>query len=193
MNTEELQKLGLNDEQIKGVMAAYGQAVNPLKEQVNSLEGERDGLQTQLDTVSGQLDTIKKDHKGDEDLKAQIEQLQSKNKEDAEQYQSDLAKTKIDYQTDMALTKAGAKNVKAVKALLDAETIQLDKDGNLTGLDEQLESVKKDNDFLFEQKAEPSSNHIQINPAGNPNPGNNSPIDPATASYAELAAAQTQK
>ena len=173
MKREELKGLGLTDEQIGSVMAMHGSDVNSLKEQVNNLESERDGLQTQLDTVSGQLDTIKKDHKGDEDLKAQIEQLQSKNKEDAEQYQSDLAKTKIDYQTDMALTKAGAKNVKAVKALLDSETIQLDKDGNLTGLDEQLESVKKDNDFLFEKKAEPSSNHIQVTPLGNPGTGAN--------------------
>lgn len=170
MNTEELQKLGLTDEQIKGVMAAHGQVVNPLKEQVTTLTSERDGLQTQFDTVNGQLDTIKKDHKGDDDLKAQIEQLQADNKAAAEKHQAELNQTKVDYQTDLALTQAGAKNIKAVKALLDGDKIALNEKGQLTGLNEQLEAVKKDNDYLFQaDDGKPAKPNIVV--PGNPNPG----------------------
>lgn len=169
MNTEELQKLGLTDEQIKGVMAAHDQVVNPLKEQVTTLQSERDGLQSQFDTVNGQLDTIKKDHKGDDDLKDQIEQLQTENKNAAAKYQEDLAKTKIGYQTDLAITQSGARNVKAVKALLDGDKITLDEKGQLTGLNEQLEAVKKDNDYLFQaDDGKPATPNIVV--PGNPNP-----------------------
>src|SRR5699024_12596363 len=59
---------------------------------------------------------------------------------------SDLKK---DYEIAAALSKAGAKNDKAVKALLDTEKVNFDDDGKLIGLSEQLEAVKKDNDFLF--------------------------------------------
>ncbi|WP_164506751.1 phage scaffolding protein [Lapidilactobacillus bayanensis] len=146
MKREDLKELGLTDEQIGSVMAMHGGDVNGLKEQVTTLTSERDGLQTQFDTVNGQLDTIKKDHKGDEDLKSQIEQLQTENKNAATKYQEDLAKTKVGYQTDLALTQAGAKNV---KALLDGEKITLDDKGQLTGLKEQLEAVQKDNDLFI--------------------------------------------
>ncbi|MFD1466479.1 phage scaffolding protein [Lapidilactobacillus mulanensis] len=189
MDTEELKGLGLSEEQVKGVMASYGKAVNPLKEQVTTLTSERDGFKTQFETVNGQLDTIKKGHKDDDDLKAQIEKLQADNKTAAETYQSDLTKTKVDYQTELALTQAGAKNVKAVKALLNSDKITLNDKGQLSGLDDQLEAVKKDNDFLFQGDTTGTAPQI-VNP-GNPNPDTKTKIDPATASYADIVAAQT--
>jgi hypothetical protein len=44
---------------------------------------------------------------------------------------------------------SGAKNTKALRALLDMEKIKYEND-TLSGLDEQIEAIKKDNDFLFE-------------------------------------------
>ena len=170
MKREDLKGLGLSDEQVGSVMAMHGSDVNGLKEQVTTLTSERDGLQTQVGTVNGQLETLKKGHKDDDDLKAQIEKLQADNKTAAETYQSDLAKTKVDYQTELALTQAGAKNVKAVKALLNSDKITLDDKGQLTGLSDQLEAVKKDNDFLFQpDDGKPATPNIVV--PGNPNPG----------------------
>lgn len=60
MNTEELKQLGLNDEQIKGVMAAHGKVINPIKEQVTTLTSERDTAKAQLTTVTGQLDQLQR-------------------------------------------------------------------------------------------------------------------------------------
>ena len=48
MNTEELQKQGLTQEQINYVMAEYGKELNPLK-------AERDSLKTQLGTAQASL------------------------------------------------------------------------------------------------------------------------------------------
>lgn len=55
MKTETLQGIGLNDEQIRSVMAEFGNEINPLKQSKATTEQERDSLKTQLDEVNGQL------------------------------------------------------------------------------------------------------------------------------------------
>lgn len=170
MKKEDLKELGLSEEQIKGVMAKYGESVNPLQEQVTTLTKDRDGLQSQLDTVNGQLVTLQKENKGNADLETQIKDLQAANEQANEAHQQELATTKRDYLTDLALTQAGAKNVKAVKALLDIDSLKLDKDGQLLGLDEQLKSVKSENDFLFNQQEPIKPDTPKISVTGNPNP-----------------------
>lgn len=52
---------------------------------------------------------------------------------------------------DRELAAAGARNLTAVKALLDMDKITF-ADGQLSGLAEQLWELKKDNNFLFEEK-----------------------------------------
>lgn len=176
MKAELLKKLGLTEEQIKGVMSQYGNDINPIKEQLSTANSEKAGLQKQLDTVNGQLAQIKADHEGDSDLKGQIDKLQADNKKANEDYQAELIKTKIDYQTELALTNAGAKNVKAVHALIDDGQLKLDDKGNLSGLSEQLAQVQKDNDFLFNNvNAKPDAASEQAHTpnilvGGNPNP-----------------------
>ena len=48
------------------------------------------------------------------------------------------------------MVKANAKNPRAVKALLTVEELKLGDKGNIEGLDAQLETIKAENDFLFE-------------------------------------------
>ncbi|WP_199775443.1 phage scaffolding protein, partial [Microbulbifer pacificus] len=76
------------------------------------------------------------------------------------------------------------KNVKAIKALLDMDTIKLDGDA-LKGLDEQLNSLKENESYLFEQE-ETQPNSPQIVTGGNPNGGsNNGDDDPFAAKLAK--------
>ena len=73
---------------------------------------------------------------------------------------------------ELALTNAGAKNNIAVKALLKMENIKMDND-KVIGLTEQIEELKKTNDYLFkiEEKAPPAPAGITpANPNGNGNP-----------------------
>ena len=51
---------------------------------------------------------------------------------------------------ESALKEAKVKNSKLVKALLDNEKLTL-KDGKLEGIEEQLKTIKEENDFLFEK------------------------------------------
>jgi chromosome segregation ATPase len=172
MNTEELKQLGLNDEQIKGVMAAHGKVINPIKEQVTTLTSERDTVKAQLTTVTGQLDQLQKDHKGDADLKAEIDKLKEANTQAEKDAADNLAQVKLDSATKLALIQSGAINTKAVEALLDKTTLKLDDKGALNGLDDQLKTLKEadDSKMLFKASTEPPKpNSPHITPAGNPN------------------------
>ena len=77
-----------------------------------------------------------------EKLKADLESLQEK-------YDDDTARMRLDKALDVALLSSKARDIKAVRALLDSGKIQFDGD-KLTGLDEQLEALKKSHDYMFE-------------------------------------------
>ncbi len=68
--------------------------------------------------------------------------------------EEELSAARMDFALDGELTRFGAKNNKAVKALLNMDGISLD-GGKLTGLSEQLERLKEENGFLFGADAAP--------------------------------------
>ena len=191
MNTETLQGIGLNDEQIRSVMAEYGKEINPLKQAQASAEQERDSLKAQLEDVNGQLSEAQKNSKKGSELQGQLKDLQKQFDDSKAKAEEQLQATKKDYEIAAALSKAGAKNDKAVKALLDTEKVNFDDNGKLIGLSEQLEAVKKDNDFLFADANE-SNPKPTITSKGNPNPdGGNGTKALADYSYQELVALKT--
>ena len=191
MNTETLQGIGLNDEQIRSVMAEYGKEINPLKQAQANAEQERDSLKSQLEDVNGQLSEAQKNSKKGSELQGQLKDLQKQFEDSKAKAEEQLQATKKDYEIAAALSKAGAKNDKAVKALLDTEKVNFDDNGKLIGLSEQLEAVKKDNDFLFADANE-SNPKPTITSKGNPNPdGGNGTKALADYSYQELVALKT--
>lgn len=148
MKREELKELGLTDEQIGSVMALHGVTVNELNSKVSTAEQQATQYQEQLDKNQSELDDFKAKSKGNEDLEKQVTDLQTRldqNKTDSEQQIADLKKSSV---IDLALTQAGAKNIKAAKALLDGESLELTDEG-LKGLDDQLAALKESDGYLF--------------------------------------------
>ncbi|SCC15050.1 phage scaffolding protein [Weissella bombi] len=188
MKTETLKGFGLNDEQVKQVMAEYGNEVNTLKQEKDTAEQERDSLQQQFDEVNSQLADAQKDAKKGSELQGQLKDLQDKFDESKANAEQQLQATKKDYEISNALRQAGAKNEKAVMALLDTDSIAFNNKGKLTGLSDQLDTIKKDNDFLFEAENTETKTPI-ITPTGNPNPtGAPAGKELADYSYQELSA-----
>ena len=56
MKTEELNALGLNEEQVQKVFAMHGAEMNDLKQQVTTLTAERDAARTQLGEANNKLE-----------------------------------------------------------------------------------------------------------------------------------------
>lgn len=69
-----------------------------------------------------------------------------------EKHDGEIAKLKLDHAVESALTAAKAKNIKAVRGLLDADKLKLEKDGTVTGLSDQIAALQKSDAYLFEEK-----------------------------------------
>ncbi|MDN6108341.1 MAG: phage scaffolding protein [Lactobacillus sp.] len=174
MKREELKELGLTDDQINSVMASHGNTVNELNSQVNTLTQQANEYKSQLDKNQSELDKFKEGAEGNDELKQQVTDLQSQldqNKSDSEQQ---IAGIKKDSAIDLALTQAGAKNIKAAKALLDGDKLDLSDDG-VKGLDDQLKALKENESYLFEQaESTPNGNDKKATFNGNPSSGQGS-------------------
>ncbi len=72
---------------------------------------------------------------------AELEQLHS----------GTIAAMKLDYAADVALIAAGARNIRAVKSLLDLADITLDENGTSPKIAEQIAALKISDGYLFKE------------------------------------------
>lgn len=174
MKREELKELGLTDEQIGSVMALHGVTVNELNSKVSTAEQQATQYQEQLEKNQNELNDFKANAKGNEDLTKQLEDLQSKFDETKTSSEQQIADLKKSSAIDLALTQAGAKNIKAAKALLDGESLELTDEG-LKGLDDQLAALKESDGYLFGQSEQvpPNPNGKKATFSGNASSGQN--------------------
>ncbi len=77
--------------------------------------------------------------------------MQAKYEKDTADLSTKLSQTRLNSALDGELSKAGVRNTKAIKGLLDMNEIKLDKEGNLTGLDSQIKSIKQSDSYLFNE------------------------------------------
>lgn len=154
MKREDLKKLGLEDEAIESVMKLHGQTVNGLQEQVTALQASEANLKSQNEKHEKDLKTLQKDNDDNETLKQTIKDLQKQNADAKAEYERQLVGMQRDSAIEKALATSGAKNTKAVKALLDADKIVF-KDGELSGLAEQLEAYKQSDPYMFDLGKKP--------------------------------------
>lgn len=152
MTKEELIALGLNDEQAGKVLEGYkGYVPKARFDEVNEAKKAAEDTVKERDK---QLEDLKKASGDSEALKAQIAQLQADNKAAADKYAADLKAVQINNAVEKELTAAGAKNLKAVKALLEGlDKAELDGE-NVKGLADQIKKLKEEEGtkFLFEEK-----------------------------------------
>lgn len=81
-------------------------------------------------------------------LESQLAEVKAKYEADTKAFGEQLGAQQKNACLELALTKAQAKNLTAAKALLRLDEIKLEGE-KLTGLDEQLQTVMRENPFLF--------------------------------------------
>ena len=152
MKRDELKALGLEDAVIDKIMDLNGTDINAIKGKLTNAE---ETIQT-LQTTIGERDA------------------------DTQKLNDQIQQSKVNSALELALVSNKARNTKAVKALIDLEKIELNEDGTIKGLDEQLTALKTDNAFLFD--GEPQSKD-PVPPIGAPAPnsGVSGTIDPFAA------------
>lgn len=149
MTREELKALGLSDEQIEKVVEDYGKNYVS-KGQFNQKNEESKTLKGELDNYKNEIDKLKKDNKDNQSLVEQIDALKNQATEREKTYKAQAKQMQVNNLVELALIKNKAKNTTAAKALLK----DLDKaeivDGDIKGLSEQIESLKKSDAYLFD-------------------------------------------
>lgn len=152
MTRKQLEDLGVSKEQIDAIMKINGEDIENAKQDNKNLETEVKNLKAQINDRDTQLETLKASAGDNETLKQQIADLQNENTKAKETHESELNQLKVDFAVEKALAGAKARNVKAVKALLDLSDAKLDKEGNVKGLSEQIEKLTSEDDtkFLFD-------------------------------------------
>lgn len=193
MTRKQLEDLGLTKEQADSVMKINGDDIENAKgtaaTEIKNLQTEVDGLKTQVGDRDKQLETLKASAGDNADLKKQIEYLQTENATAKASHESELNQLKIDFAVEKALTGAKAKNITAVKALLDLKDAKFDKEGNVKGLAEQIEKLTSDEGtkFLFEaQKQQQNFKGFQPGASAQQKPG--AEVDTSKMNYDELCA-----
>lgn len=151
MNREFLKSLGLSDENIESIMKEHGKAINPVKEKADKVDGfesQIEDYKQQITDRDKQLNDLSEKAKGNEALTEQISQLKEDNKKAATEWEQKLETQQKDFAIESALRDAKAKNPKIAKNALDVESISL-KDGKLIGFDEQMNTIKESDAYLF--------------------------------------------
>lgn len=128
--------------------------------------------------LSGQLATLKEKAGLADDYKVQIDKLTESQKAEKENFDKQLAELKNGYALDDALRGAKARNIKALKGMLDMSKITYDGD-KVLGLDDQIKALKESDAYLFEEETPADTNPPQPKPSfgsgltkGDPNNGN---------------------
>lgn len=146
---------------------------------------ENKTLKTSVSDRDKQLETLKASAGDNEELKKQIETMKQQNADQEKAHKAELAQLRLDHAMDAALTAAGAKNGKAVKALLDVSKVKLGEDGKLTGWDDQIKAIQKSDSYLFNTKQN-NFRGFQPGASDDNKPGTN--VDMSKMTYEELAA-----
>ena len=150
MNKQDLAKLGIEDEElVQKIIVLHGKDIERLKSELDAKAGEIEQLNNQLAEAGKAIEGFKEmDIDG---IKKAAEEWKSKAEQAKLEADQKVQELKLEHALKDALVAAKAKNPKVVKALLEMDKIKFSEDGNsLEGLDEQLETIKQENDYLFD-------------------------------------------
>lgn len=150
MKTAYLNEIGISDQSvIDKIMAENGRDIEKAKKDYDTLLSKIEGLETQLNERDSQLKELKKSAKDNETLTAKIAELEESNANTKTEYEKKIADIQKDYEVETKLRDAKAKNLKAVRALLNMED----------DVDKQIKALQtgEDTAFLFEQDSTPGA------------------------------------
>ena len=152
MTKEELVTLGVSEDIADKVLDQHTAELTAEQQKTTDITAE---LTAAKNTVAELTDKVKAFDGADvEGLKKAAADWESK-------YNADIAALKLDKALELSLIGAKARDVGIAKSQIDSSLLKLGSDGKLTGLSEQLEKLKADKSFLFEDNSsEPNGARI---------------------------------
>ena len=154
MTKRELMALGLDDATAEQVLAAHVEQMRGFVPR-SRLNEEIAARRAAEELAAGREAEIAAMRGADrsEEMRLRIQELEEAQARLAGEHEEALHRAKVDRAVDVALIGARARNVKAARALLvGLEQAELQEDGTVKGLGEQIEALKRaeDSRFLFD-------------------------------------------
>lgn len=112
-----------------------------LKSECESLRGEHDALAGQLRLAQQRADAL-------ESAEARAQEWKQKAEQTAMEAEEKIAAVQFDFALEAKLREAGARNIRAARALLDTGALRKAADFDAAAL-EALDAVRQENPFLF--------------------------------------------
>jgi len=188
MKKEELMKLeGMTEDLAAKIVEMSTEEMKGMipKTRLDEVIAERDNAKKDHADVLKQLGALQKETGDVQSLKDKIQELQDNAKESEKTHAAEIQTLKINNAVDNALIGAKALNVKAVKALLNLEKAELDEDGTVKGLADQIKALQtaEDSKFMFGSS---TMKGAKTGESGNEDGGKG--VDTSKMTYSELVA-----
>ena len=134
-----------------------------------------------------ELGALQKETGDAADLRDKIKSLEDAAKDAQKEHDAEIHALKVDNAVNSALLGEKALNVKAVKALLNLDKAELNEDGTVKGLEDQIKTLKTadDSKFLF-GSSNPALKGAKAGESGDDD--GNHQVDTSKMTYSELAA-----
>ena len=148
---ELLEKIAKGETTVDDVLAAIDEADKEKvpRSRLNDKNDEIKELKAELSNRDEQINGLKKAAKGNEKLEEQLKSLEQQNQEWEQKYKQ----TQID--TAIKLAAKDAKDPADVLAFIKKDSLQLNEDGTISGLDEALKSLRESKAYLFAEEQQP--------------------------------------
>lgn len=143
MELKDLTALGITEEQANKVLEKHTAELTAEQQKNIDLAAELDAAKTNITELTDKVKSF--DGLDVEGLKKSAADWENK-------YNADIAALKLDKALELSLIGAKARDVGIVKGQIDTSTLKLGEDGKLVGLSEQLDKLRADKSFLFEQE-----------------------------------------
>lgn len=170
MKKDALLELGISDEIAEKVVSLANEELSGFvpKSRLDKVIEQRDKYKADYETSVDELDKLASSAKDIDSLKGEIAKLTETNQQLISDHDAKISKLALENAAEMALVKAGAKNTKAVKALMSDFLAEATLEGDtVKGIDEAITKLKESDGYLFNNV---SSNN---NPTGHTPKGNN--------------------
>lgn len=173
MNKEELVALGLTEDQIAEVFKINGKDIEKSKGDLTAKETELANIKEQLKTANTEIQSYKSMDieaikKASDEYKAKFEAAEAKAKEE-------LDTLKFNHVIENALMKAGAKNIKAARALLDEENLKGSENLEVD-IVTAINKAKETDSYLYGETTPAGT-------GGSKGAGGKLPVDPVIVNY----------
>ena len=149
MTKEQLLALNLSEEQCATIIEDYGKNYVS-KAQFNEKNDAYKSAKKEIENLTNDIASLSKTNEANEALQSQIKELQDAAAKREADYVENIKNMKIDTAIAKEVLQAGAMNQSILTGLLDRSKITYDNE-TITGIQEQIQSLKESDPDLYEE------------------------------------------